>query len=410
MLVQINQNSQKLIIQYQKLVQPYLGNNLAQSFLTGFNADTVSYEILITWLNSEPQLPVGIDDTITEEIKCLINLLRAELLHDLFLAMVGGYVPGPEEEPNSRTADKVRLFLLALAGTILAASNGFDAATTLLGFTAISPVVVLFIGTAFSVLSIIIFYGYDLVQVSKNLGVNLSDAPKLLDVYLAQLKEIKSIRKKINTYNLLALSSSELKQLEMTVNMLTKRLVSLNQASQQFELALNTPTMHVIKLLFTGVAGLLFFGSGFFAGQSVALFMVGFFATTLTTTLWPVILFSLVVGTAALSLFWYVERVGLTKLISGWFGLDEEKIEYLCDKQRIAKETFKLENLKEKIQASRQLLASVGVAKQIKKEEPKVSFGPLSLPKLASNVYSMFFSEEIEPAPAVSVECFLNPR
>jgi hypothetical protein len=69
----------------------------------------------------------------------------------------------------------------------------------------------------------------------------------------------------------------------------------------------------------------------------------------------PVVLFSLAVGFAAFSLYWYVEKVGLQQLISSWFGLDEEKIEDLCDPEKLDVQSQKLNNLKEKLESTAEL-------------------------------------------------------
>jgi hypothetical protein len=65
------------------------------------------------------------------------------------------------------------------------------------------------------------------------------------------------------------------------------------------------------------------------------------------------------VGCAALSIYWFVERPGLNKLVNNWFGLNEEKIEQLCDKEVLAKQEKKLENLKEKINRTSKKLSQL---------------------------------------------------
>ena len=145
------------------------------------------------------------------------------------------------------------------------------------------------------------------------------------------------------------LSQDNLKQLQCIISMLEKRFTMLTEASKQFELALASENMSIAKTLISGVSGILFFGGGFFAGQSVALFMSGLLINSLTPAFWPVIFFSALVGLAAFSIYWYVERPGLDKLVSSWFGLNEENIQKLCDKSFINREIHKLERLKTKV-------------------------------------------------------------
>lgn len=54
-------------------------------------------------------------------------------------------------------------------------------------------------------------------------------------------------------------------------------------------------------------------------------------------------------GLAALSIYWYVERPGLEKLVTNWFGLNEEKVQRLCDKSALEIEAKRLASLKEKV-------------------------------------------------------------
>lgn len=146
--------------------------------------------------------------------------------------------------------------------------------------------------------------------------------------------------------------------------MLQKRFTLLTKASNQFGMALESENMKMAKTLISGVSGILFFGGGFFAGQSVALFVSGLLVNSLTPAFWPVILFSVIVGLAAFSIYWYVERPGLDKLVSSWFGLNEENIQKLCDKILINKEIHKLESLKRKIISAARLAKRVTQAEQ----------------------------------------------
>ena len=284
----------------------------------------------------------------SKEFEFLLAFLRAELLHDLLLSLDPSLKDQKNEKKKSKSAH-FKFYLLALAGTILAACEGFDSISTLLGVFSLPSIVTLIAGLAFAGLSVMVFYGFNLVQVANNLDVKLVEAPKLLDLYLQQFNEIKSLRKQINTYKLAKCSLEELKDFELLLGMLEYRLLALNASCKQFKEAVNSPKINFAKNLFGGVAGLLFFGSGFFAGQSVGAFLLGLVMVSATPTFLPVVLFSVLVGLAAFSLYWYVEKVGLQQLISGWFGLDEEKIEKLCGQGELEKQAEKLNNLKEKI-------------------------------------------------------------
>ncbi|AUH73924.1 hypothetical protein CAB17_05400 [Legionella sainthelensi] len=243
---------------------------------------------------------------------------------------------------------KTKFLFLTSAGILVTACQGFDGVVTMLSVFAMSPSIVLGIGFAFILLSIIVFFGVDLVKVSNALGVTLSEY-KLLDAYLSQLQKIKAIRKKINSYTLVAMSQEDLQQLELILSMLQKRLMFLVGASKQFDEALNSKNVQMIKTALSGVSALFFFGGGFFAGQSVALFISSLVLDSVLPTFWPIIVFSVLVGLAALSIYWYVERPGLEKLVTNWFGLNEEKVQRLCDKSALEIEAKRLASLKEKV-------------------------------------------------------------
>ncbi|KTD04573.1 hypothetical protein [Fluoribacter gormanii] len=356
MNIQISLRSQKLIKKY--LLESHVHSHELSSITT--SADLAA---LISWLNKEQKYPKK-SKKKQQKIEFILVSLRTALLHDLFLSMKGDEIKLPKEEEHNTPIDKIKFTVLTMAGILVAACQGFDGIVTMLSIFNLSSSMILVAGFAFSFLSVIVFCGFDLVKVSKALGVKLSDAYKLLDAYLLQLQMIKSIRKKINEYYLSDLSQDNLKQLECIISMLQKRFTLLTKASNQFGMALESENMKMAKTLISGVSGILFFGGGFFAGQSVALFVSGLLVNSLTPAFWPVILFSVIVGLAAFSIYWYVERPALDKLVSSWFGLNEENIQKLCDKILINKEIHKLESLKRKIISAARLAKRVTQAEQ----------------------------------------------
>lgn len=384
--IELSEHSQKLIGQYIQACEP------------GMTFSEASKATQLFALLNDEIIPSCITTDNHEEMEFLRASLHAELLTDLSASLKGKTSALNYAKEQSTWENKIKFILLAGAGTLLAACEGFDAMATMLTVFALPAPVILGAGIFFSLLSLVVFYGFDLVQVSKNLGIKLMDAPKLLDIYLLQMNEIKAIRKKINSYNLAIMSPEELQQLEHIVSILEKRFQSVMRASKQFDAALNSTTMLVVKEVFSSAAGLLFFGSGFFAGQSVALYVLGLFITAVTPTFWPVILFSALVGVAAFSLYWYVQRVGVKQLISGWFGLDEEKIALLCDENELELHEEKLINLKEKIISTRQLVVQIATHQELQAvtdrgtPDESVIFSPAqSVPareKIGTNVYS----------------------
>lgn len=350
--INLSEKTQQLIQQYLMMVGENTDNFSSLS-------STVDQEWLVNFLQEEPPISLINKKETRQEIEFFLITLRVELLRDLLLSLNINSEVLSKIEDSKPHRSYVKFYLLAIAGTILAACEGFDSITTLLSVLNLPAVLIFMAGLFFSALSVMVFYGFNLVQVAKNLDIKLQDAPKLLDLHLLELTEIKNLRKKINSIKLSKLSIQELENLTNIISMLETRLHSLGESSKQFKMALESSKMVFAKSIFGAAAGLLFFGSGFFAGQSVGVFLFSLFLASVTPTCLPVILFAATVGLAAFSLYWYVEKVGLQQLISGWFGLDEEKIEQLCSQEQLDKQIEKLEYLKEKIIETSELVQQI---------------------------------------------------
>ncbi|MGL5742380.1 MAG: hypothetical protein ACRCXC_07445 [Legionella sp.] len=353
MNLEISKSTQKLLKKYWKACG--IRRNARSSLSSLADLDT-----LLSWLSDEHPQPHIKSKEKKQHIEFLLVSLRAELLNDLYSSMHGD----EEAEKEKRAKDtsgmgKIKFSLLTAAGILVAACQGFDGIVTMLSIFTLPSAIILGAGFLFSLFSIAVFCGFDLVKVSNSLGVKLSDSYKLLDAYLLQLQQIKAIRKRIEEYRLAELSERDLKQMELIVSMLQKRFESLSKAGKQFDEALNSDNMQMAKTLMSVISALLFFGGGFFAGQSVALFVASLVINPVIPAFWPVIIFSTVVGLAALSIYWYVERPGLNKLVSSWFGLNAESVEQLCDNDLLVEEEKKLKSLKGKITSTAQLTNKV---------------------------------------------------
>lgn len=354
----LSEKSQQLIKELLNADFPYVSN-------PEYTPSSESIVELIKWLTIDITIPETISKSNKEKIEFILASLRTELLRDLLISIQGINLLNNKIEEEPPFSNQVQFVLLAIAGTLLAACEGFDSIASLMSVLSFPALAILAAGVVFSALSIFVFYGFDLVQVSQNLGIKLKDAPKLLDVYLLQMEEIKAIRRTIESYNLVTLSVKDLEHNAFIITMLQKRLKDVRLASGQFDSALNNEDMALTETIVSWVAGLLFFGSGFFAGQSVALFFLGLFMTTVAPTFWPVVLFSLGIGVAAFCIYWNVERVGIKALIGTWFGLEEEKIKVLCDPDKLVNEDIKLNNLLEHILSTSALVSELAALKQI---------------------------------------------
>lgn len=393
----------------QQLIEQYIALGGTEKIELYSDASSVERSTLVNWLAGEQIIPTDIQKKSQKEMEFVLTSLRTELLRDLLNSM--GEALTPEEKPPSKAA-RWKFYLIATCGALVAACEGFDSISTLLGVMALPSAATLAGGIAFAALSVMVFYGFNLAQVSKNLGVKLTDAPKLLDLYLLQMNEIKGIRKKLSKVKLTELSSGELHDLEHMITMLQKRLDGLVETSKQFDTALRNPKIKIAKNIFSGIAGLLFFGGGFFAGQSVAVFLLSLGLTGITATAWPVVAIAVVVGLAAFSLYWYVEKVGLQQLISGLLGLDEEKIDQLCNQEKVNKQSQKLANLKEQVVSATELTEKMELMQQ-KTEDKQDEDAPLSSKKnpqqkIGYSSYSFYHSAEEEEIYAETQESELR--
>ncbi len=311
-------------------------------------ANTASVQEMINWISLDSNTLKNIGPIDQKEPDFLLASLRVVLLKDLHSTLDTSYSPPNKEFPSWST--KLKFAFFAIAGAIAAACSGFDIMASLLGSVSAPSTVILLAGLVFSGLSIIIFCGFNLVQVSMNFNIKLINTPKLLKNLLAQRDELKNIRRAINALSLSLYPVEELDELKQILHMLDNQGNLLSNLSSQFNDAIHSPGMKIIKFILSGLAGSVFVLGGFLSGQTVAVFMLGLFLGSVAPTAWPVIVAGLVIGAAAFCLYWYVERVGLEKLIGSWFGLDEEKIEILCNESKINKEKRLLSNLKNRVQ------------------------------------------------------------
>lgn len=324
----------KLSTQSQELSKQYFKAD-------GLQAE-VGFSFLLALLSDDKNLPLSIQSK--KETELVKVSLFVSLLSDLLACLPGEEEPEKVEEIS--WSNRFQFVFWALTGTLVAACQGFDSVATILSLCSFIPSwLILVVSVAFAIFSVAVFYSLELFQVSEILGVKFMDTSKLLDMYLLELNEIKRIRRRITTYRLAELALDELEQIKQLVSMLQIRLDAITQDAEQFDKALNSMGIKIARTLFSCMTGLLFLGGGFLAGQTVAIFVLSLFMTTVSPTFLPVILFSVFVGLAALGLYWCIQHGELNKNISGWFGLDANTITQLSDVAYMQKQNKKLENI-----------------------------------------------------------------
>lgn len=313
---------------------------------------------LINWLGKQIET--------SPHSKFCLESLRASVLQDLYVSFLKDEAEqSPVEESSESWIKKIKFGFLAAAGALLAFTDGFNGMVTLT--SGLFPAgIALGLGYAFSALSVAVYYGFDLAVISENMGVEVSRSRNLLDVLQEQMRWINKLRKEIkrsarNTHDM-----TELNDLQKMSAMLKSRHEEINAAKATYQQALNHSSLNVAKKVTALATGVLFFSSGFFMGQSLAML----FLTGVSAAAWPVTLTGVVMGLAAFGNYWFLERPGLENLVSKWFGLDKEKIEQLSDG---------CEEIKSKLDDLSELLQEKVTASQSDDQQPAMRAPVLSI-------------------------------
>lgn len=294
---------------------------------------------LLNWLNQQQKRARG-------QERFLLESLYASCLADLGNSVLDIGDRSGARKRNWRAI--VKIVFLAILGLIYFGAEGFDGIASMLGLTALSGAPVFAIGVAFGVLWALVFFAVHLMEIAGSLGVNLINAPRMINVYTDQINSMKAIRKKISQDDD-AIDEQRLQRNMAILAMLQKRMETLDSARSALKDALNNRILVAAKYGMAVLAGVILFMGGFMTGQTVALAFAALFMASVSPTAWPVILFCVFIGLAAFGFYWFVERHGIENLIGRCVGLDKEKVDAFCDKELIKKENKKLEFLQEKI-------------------------------------------------------------
>lgn len=304
-----------------------------------------------------------------------------ESLYVAFLADLNSHLPAESEEESEKKkiswASRLKFGLLLIAGTIYFGCEGFDGVTTLLGSFSIPSIAILAVGLSFSILSIIVFYAFDIMAISYNLGISIKSAPKIVDIYLKEVELSMSIRKKIDNNYLEAESKQkDLQNYLSIIALLRKRDKDLDRARNELKRRNNNPFLKGLKLLTASIIGIIFFSGGFFAGQTVAMAIAILFIPTVASTFWPIVVAAILVGLASFAVYWFVERPGIDNLIGRILGLDKEKIDQFSDETNVASEKKELDRLERRVGRANEWLKRAE-AIQIKEQSPaEMSLSP----------------------------------
>lgn len=298
--------------------------------------DKISIQSLNRWFASRPQE--------NKRIGFAIESLNATLLQDLYDSITEGEPPEKKEPRKPSWSAKLTFGLLVIAGTIYFACEGFDGVSALMGVFSLPPLPIFLVGIAFSALSILIFYTLELLSISNSLGIQFKRAPRIIDLYLKELRLMKQIRKKLaDTFFL-----HDRRRLEddlLMINLLINRQKYLELVKTDLKNASQHWGLRVAKIITATLPGLIFFSAGFFAGQTVAISIASLFVAAVAPTFWPIILASVLVGIASLTIYWILQRPGIENIAGMARGLDKEKLDELTSEKRGEQELNELNKL-----------------------------------------------------------------
>jgi ABC-type multidrug transport system fused ATPase/permease subunit len=308
--------------------------------------EEIDSESLIAWLSECHKKST--DKKSRFDYECLI----VSLLDDLY----DSYLTQAEVEKRHKETTPTRLnqlgfSALILAGSLVAICEGFDGVASILGlFEAIPTMAVFAAGIIFSLLSLSLFYGFELMEISAEAGVSLKKSRELLDVFLEQVEHINLLKKMVEArYAKENLSADEREELRRIAVMLIARNDALDEERKRYLSIFNSPTLKVARFITAGMTAILFFSSGYFTGQTLALTVAGLFLSSVAPTMAPVIAVSIVVGLAALLLYWAVHRSSLENLVGHWMGLSRENIKTFSDEDIVREQKNALQELEEHV-------------------------------------------------------------
>lgn len=319
---------------------------------------TINLNDLLPWLQ-QLKKPEDVD----AKDKLNLEALYAAVLKDIHQQLLIRNSKNTEAEEKKQAGQwgKIAKFsALVSVAFLYFGSVGFGEILSITDlFVSLPGLVVLLSALAFSVLSIIVFCIFDLADIAESLGLESKLASQLIDEYLNQMQSMKGIREQIEKQSRGDKSKANLEEYIAFLKSLQERQKALQAAGQRLKEGLNRPLLRVAKLLTIGVVGILVLTSGFFGGQSVAVFLGSFIvASAVAPTFWPIILVSAIVAVAALVFYLCCQRQMIEKFVSRWvFGLDNDKVERLSDMDELDGEAREFDRVIEVLEQEQIALA-----------------------------------------------------
>lgn len=269
--------------------------------------------------------------------------LRVELLRDLNDYVKNSlFNPLEAEETNTSPSKLSRLKqvwakakrwlrnglfpFLFLGGVFAAACDGFNGVPALLGFVAaMPPSVVLLVGLFFAGLAVVVYNGFDAVEISKNLDVKGINFRSRLDTLVEEVEQVKLLIEALKVGSAKRITPQQLQDVQLMVRMLQDRRDVLNGQQEAYSKKVHNPLLKVFKLPLALMIGVMFFTGGFFGAQAAMTAAVTLVLGPVALPIWAVLLVSFIGGAASFASFWFLQRGGIENLVGRWLGLDADK-------------------------------------------------------------------------------------
>jgi hypothetical protein len=331
---------------------------------------------VIAWLSCRTQ---GEADNNS---RFFLESLRISLLDDLQNSfLTPKELEAKQQKHHANQFNQAGFIALIIAGSMVAICEGFDGVASILGLFAAIPTIAIFAaGVVFSLLSLSLFYAFELREISQRAGVNLSKSRQLLDIFLQQVEQINEIKKIIGRRFTERLSEDERMELRWIIIMLEDRYKALDKDREYYLAVMNKPGLKIARFITAGMAAILFFSSGYFTGQTLALTVGSLFVASIVPTFWPVIVASAAVGLAALVLYWAVYRSSLENLVGQWMGLGRENIEAFADSDVVTQQKQELERLETQLGSIESMQAEIAETSAMRHTTPSTNHPPTTSP------------------------------
>lgn len=311
------------------------GSLLAESLAQ--NESQKLYPATIEQSQIEQLLQVNLCDAGDGKTRLLLLQLQTAVMADML-----GIEPTTITPEKKGWKAKLPLYLILAAGTLFMAGEGFDGINSMLSLLNAPFAAVAVVGAFFAMVSVLVFYGFEVNQISQHLGIGLQQSGRALDSYLLQLKLVKQFRATLAERLLEANEQVKYDALMEQFELLKRQSEPLADIAATYERARNALWLRITKKLASCVAGILFFSSGFFTGQALAVTIIGLTSLSAATGAGAGIIFAVaaVVGLCALAIYWFVERPALENIVSRLFGCDTDKIKKLSEKTEVLEKTL----------------------------------------------------------------------